>query len=370
MPDSRPVIAHVLHRLYLAGAEVLAAELSRSLRERYRFVFLCLDQVGPLGEQLAGEGFGVVDLRRRPGLDARVVWRLKRALRRYRVNLVHAHQYTPFFYSSLGRAPTGPPLIFTEHGRHWPDIRKLRRVLANRALLRNDDCVTAVGEFVRQALVENENIPLDRIEVIYNGIDPARFGEGDAAAARQAMGVGPDDLVVLQVARFHEVKDHITGLEAFARVVECVPRARLVLVGDGDERPRIEEAVRELGISQCVTLMGVRSDVAALLPGADVFMLSSLSEGISLTVLEAMAARLPVAATAVGGNVELIEHGRNGLLSPRQDSEALAKNLVLLLHDPEVRRRSGDAGRNLVLKRFSQAQMHQAYEQVYEQMLG
>ena len=364
-------IAHVLHSLHFAGAEVLAAGLARKLSQRYRFVFFCLDDIGALGEQLRTEGFAVHCLGRQPGISARTAFRLRRAVRRERVDLLHAHQYTPFFYAAAARGLAGrPPIIFTEHGRHWPDVRRERRVLANRLLLKPTDHVTAVGDFIRQMLVDNEGIEHHRIQVIYNGIDPQMCAVGDRPVARRTMGAAEDEQLVLQVARFHPVKDHETALQAFARVLEHQPRTRLVLVGDGPLRADMAELAIELGIAPQVTFMGARQDVAALLPGADVFMLSSLSEGISVTLLEAMGARLPIVATAVGGNPEVVGHGRNGLLSPRRDSEAIGRNLLAMLRDEQMRIDAGEAGFNRLLKHFTQAQMHDSYETVYRSMLG
>lgn len=376
MPSAdRPVIAHVLHRLYLAGAEVLAAELSRKLSDRYRFVFFCLDEVGPLGETLTDEGFTVVNLGRQPGVDLRVAGRMKNAVHEHGVDLLHAHQYTPFFYASLSRGlpmlrSKQPAILFTEHGRHYPDQRKTKRVLANRFLLGKHDRVTAVGEFIKQALVDNEGIAADRIDVIHNGIDPARFAQGDRAAARRLLGIADDELAILQVARLHPVKDHVTAIRAMADVVKQVPKARLLLVGDGACRANLEALISKRNLQAHVTLVGVRDDVPALMPAADVFLLSSLSEGISVTLLEAMATGLPIAATDVGGNSEVVRHDHTGLLSPRQDAPALARNLITLLSNPDKRTAFGQAGKTRLLEQFTQAQMHHNYAQLYQQMLA
>lgn len=392
MATTRPVIAHVLHRLVRAGAEVLAADLARKMRDRFDFVFLCLDQTGPLGDELAADGFAVIDLKRRPGVDWSVARRIGRARREHGIALLHAHQYTPFFYAAASRGPmgllgAGPMVLFTEHGRHYPDYRRPKRVLANRLLLRRSDRVTAVGQFVKQALVDNEGIAADRIEVIYNGIDPARFTPpGDAApdpgidtdtdaaprrpAARAAMGAADGQRVILQVARFHPVKDHATAVRALAQVAEAMPEAMLVLVGDGDERANIESLAESLGVAGHVRFLGVRNDVAELMTGADVFLLSSVSEGISVTLLEAMGAALPIAATDVGGNAEVVAHGRSGLLSPRGDADALASNVLTLLRDPALRRQMGLAGRQRLLEQFTESRMHEQFARLYARMLA
>lgn len=376
----RPTIAHVLHQLYLAGAEVLARDLSRRLKDRYQFIFICLDRVGPLGEQMRDEGFEVIDCQRQPGVDWDVAKTIKRLSRERRIDLLHAHQYTPFFYASISRGMTRlnnrPPVIFTEHGRHYPDERSIKRVWANRlTLLRKRDRVTAVGEFVKRALVNNEGLDPQRIEVIRNGIDPEAFDPGPGRkATRQAvraeLDIPEDATVLLQVARFHPVKDHATALRAFARAHEQQPESVLVLAGDGDKRQDTESLAAELNIAPAVRFLGVRDDVDRLMPAADIFVLSSVSEGISVTLLEAMAARLPIVATDVGGNSEVVEHDVTGLLSPRSDPEAMAKHMAQLIADPTQRGWFGEAGHARLLERFTQQQMHAGYERLYEQMLG
>ncbi len=374
MNEDRPTIGHVLHQLNRAGAEMLAADLARKLRDRYRFIFLCLDGIGALGEELAAEGFTVVELDRKPGIDWKVANRLRTVVKQQGIHLLHAHQYTPFFYASCSRRfSVLPPILFTEHGRHYPDQRKPKRVLANRWLIKPHDRVTAVGRFVKQALIDNEGIAEGRIKVIYNGIDPDAFPPAGAESrkrARQIIGVDDEVPLLMQVARFHSVKDHATAIRAMAQVAAGFPQAKLCLIGEGDERSHIEALVSELDIRENVIFMGARADVAALLPAADVFVLSSLSEGISVTLLEAMATGLPIAATEVGGNPEVVEHEETGLLSPRQDNEALAMNLMSLLDNADRRRAMGNKGRARLLETFTQERMHQQYTQLYSRLLG
>jgi len=374
MNQDRPAVGHVLHRLDRAGAEVLAGDLALKLQDRYRFVFLCLDGAGPLGDHLASLGFEVVELGRKPGLDLSVARRLRGAVRHYGIHLLHAHQYTPFFYAALSRRlGSNPPILFTEHGRHFPDQRKPKRVLANRWLIKPNDRVTAVGRFVKQALIDNEGIAEGRIKVIHNGIDPDAFPPADAASrsqARQLIGIDDQTPLVVQVARFHPVKDHASAILAFKQVAHAVPDAKLCLIGDGEQREVIENMCEALGLKGHVMLMGARSDINQLLPGADVFLLSSLSEGVSVTLLEAMATGLAIVATDVGGNPEVVEHGTTGLLSPRGDHETLAANLVALLKDPAQCLAFGRAGRDRLLELFTQDRMHRAYTELYGQLLG
>jgi glycosyltransferase involved in cell wall biosynthesis len=368
----QPVICQLLHGLPVGGAEVLAARLARQLRGRLRFVFACLDEVGSLGEQLRAEGLPVHLLGRRPGVDWCCALRLARLLRQERVDLLHAHQYTPFFYGSAARLLSRrPSVLFTEHGRFYPDHPRRKRMVANRLLLERRDRVVGVGRAVRQALIDNEGLPPARVGVIYNGIDPDTFRNGieRRLAVRQEIGVGAGDFLLLQVARLVPQKDHLTSLRTIARVARKRPDARLVLAGDGPQLRLILEFVAARNLSDRVRVLGLRTDVPRLLAAADAVLLTSLSEGVPLTLLEAMAARLPVVATDVTGVGEVVVDGTTGLLAPAGDDEALAERVLRLAGDAELRRQLGRQGRERVEAQFSEAQMLAAYERLYREML-
>jgi glycosyltransferase involved in cell wall biosynthesis len=370
--QTRPTVCQVLHGLWVGGAEVLAARLARNLTGTCRFVFVCLDKLGSLGQELRNEGFPVHVLNRRPGFDWNCSRRLADLLRRERADVVHAHQYTPFFYAMMGRLLyRRPPVLFTEHGRHQPDYPRRKRIFANRLLLKGRDRVVGVGKAVQKALIQNEGIPAERVEVIYNGINLAPFANGTANrdALRQEIGVGARDLVILQVARLDYLKDHATAIRTLGHVVQRRPQTKLVLVGEGPERGSIQEAVRRQGLESHVRFLGLRNDVARLLPSADVFLLTSISEGIPLTVIEAMAAGLPVVATNVGGLAEVVEEGHSGLLAAAGDDWGLAQHLLHLAGDPALGEQMGKWGKARAYQTFAEDQMHGQYVQLYQEML-
>ncbi len=373
MSAARPCVGHVLHGMVVAGAETLVAQMIRALEDEFEFVVFLLDEMGPLGEETERAGTPVELLGRRPGVDLRLAHRLARRLRVRRVDLVHAHQYTPWFYGMLA-ASSGfrrPRTLFTEHGRHYPDPPRPRRRAFNRVLLPFADGVVAVSGFVRERLVESEGIPGERVRVLYNGIEPSRFARSvDRAAVRASQGLEPEDLVVGIAARLAPVKDHATLLRAFARVVRDAPRAKLALAGEGELRAETEKLAEELGIAGACRFLGVRRDVPDLLASWDVFSLSSLSEGTSVTLLEAMASGKAVAATDVGGTPEIVEEGVTGFLTPRGDESALAASLGRLLRDPQLRERCGEAGRRRVRERFTLDRMLDAYRAQYRALLA
>jgi glycosyltransferase involved in cell wall biosynthesis len=369
---SKPVVCQIVHTLNVGGAELLARQFAQRGRDDFDFVFACLDAPGIMADELQAAGFAVEVLGRRPGFDFGCVRRLAQVCRRHDVRVVHAHQYAPFFYAALARLACWRtlPIVFTEHGRDYPDYRRPKRVLANRALLRRCDRVVGVGECVRRALVENEGLRPDRVKVIYNGIDIAAYQSSPAArrAARARLQLADGQVSIVQVARLNPLKDHGTAIRAMAYLAKSNPHARLLVVGDGEERPQIESLIAELGLGDQVQMLGTRRDIASILAAADVFLLSSVSEGIPLTLIEAMAAGLACVSTAVGGTPEVILDGHTGLLARSGDAADLATKLKVVIEDAGVRTRMGSAGQDRSREHFSDVQMHAAYQAIYREL--
>lgn len=375
--DDRPVVCEVVHGLPVGGAEVLVDRFVRGMSDEFRLVVACLDEVGTLGEGLAADGHVVENLRRRPGLDLGCARRLGAFLRRHAVDVMHAHQCTPFFYARLARGVTGrTPIVFTEHGRFHPDLRSPKRVLFNRASLRRRDRYVAVGDAVARALVEIEGLPSERVETVYNGIDLSPFRDRPAGppapggGLRSSLGLGEDDFVVIQVARLDPIKDHRTAVAAVARVRESHPDVKLLIVGDGPERDAIASMIVAHGVDESVRMLGTRRDVADLLGVADAFLLTSLSEGIPLTVIEALAAGVPVVTTDVGGVGEVLGEPPVGLTAPAGDPEKLASALGRLRGDPSVRARLIDRGRERAFAEFDESKMHGRYREFFRAAAG
>ena len=384
----RPTIGVLLHSLDVGGAEVLAGRLAVALGGRFRFAFACLDRAGTMAGELAGAGHAVATLGRGDGLDLACARRVRDWAADERVGLIHAHQYTPFVYAALSRLPPTrwapadrPPVLFTEHGRFHPDLPSRKRAVFNRLALRSGDRIVAVGEGVKRALIENEGLPPGRIEVIYNGIDLAPYAAdpADAAAERRAavraeFSIPDDALLAVQVARLDPIKDHLTAVRAVAAANRADGRpVHLLIVGDGPERWRIEAVVAEGNAGAFVTFAGLRRDVPRLLAAADCGLLTSVSEGIPLTVIEAMAAGRPVVATDVGGLREVLGGEGDepcGRLAPAGDAAALAAALRALADDPATAAALGSAGRTRAFARFSETTMADAYAGLYAALLS
>jgi glycosyltransferase involved in cell wall biosynthesis len=372
---SRPIrVGFVVHIMQVAGAEVLVRETIRRLAGAIAPTIFCLDAVGSIGEEMSRAGTEVVCFQRKPGRDWAVSRRLAAAIAERRIEVLHAHQYTPFFYSALAR-PLGlfrTKLILTEHGRHYPDrVSPLRRAVNRLVLDRLADAVTACCRFSAIGLTRTDGFAGARIETIENGIEVANYEPCESKAqAKERVGLDPSRQYIIHVARHHPVKDQPTLLRAFALVADELPRVDLLLAGDGPLRSELESLAIELRLVKRIKFLGIRSDVANLMQAAEVFALTSLSEAASLTLLEAMASGLPVVVTDVGGNPEIVRQNHEGLLFPRGDRAACAAAFRRLFANPTLAAQFGAAGRARALDWYQLARTVERYYQLYCRLAG
>jgi glycosyltransferase involved in cell wall biosynthesis len=307
---------------------------------------------------------------RTPGFHPSLGLRIAAVARAHGAGLLHCHQYTPFIYGVVAglRSPS-LRVVVTEHGRLSAAPPSPRRRLANRIFSRRPQAIAAVSHELR-GFMEAEGYDPRRLRVIHNGVSTGEEPTpGRRLEARVALGLPADALVIGSVARFDPVKHLDLLVEAFARTHASIPAARLALIGDGPERPGLDAQVRALGLADVIRFTGLRSDARALLAGFDVYVNSSRSEGISLTILEAMAEEVAVVATRVGGTAEAIEHGKSGLLVPPDDARSLSEALRALLHEPARRADLAREGRARVVDHFSLDGMVAAYGALYEEAL-
>lgn len=358
-----PRVLQVVLSLDPGGTERLVLDLVRRLNSSVPMAVCCLDEAGAWAGALADEGISVTALGRRPGFHPALGLGVARAAAAHRATLMHAHHYTPFVYSALARVRRpAVKAVFTEHGRLSDAGPSPRRRWANQAFRHLATSVFTVSNDVKQHLVDEGFRPA-QIEVIYNGIDV-----GDApdammrAAVRQELGVDDAAMVIGTVARLDPVKDLDTLVRALALL--RTKNVLLLIVGDGPRRAELARLATDLDVAPRVRFLGHREDARRCLAGCDVYVNSSISEGVSLTILEAMAAGLPVIATRVGGTPEVIDHSC-GLLVEARDPAALADGLDRLFQDAAARRRLGDRARHVVVERFGLDAMVERYRQVY-----
>jgi sugar transferase (PEP-CTERM/EpsH1 system associated) len=260
-----------------------------------------------------------------------------------------------------------PVRIHNEEG--WevedPEGVSRRRNIIRRLLAPAVDRFVVVSEDLGRWLNGTVGVPRQKIVLVPNGVDTRRFSSVKRAEGRAALGLSEDVPVVGAVGRLNPVKDHTTLLWAFAGLAARRPDVMLVIVGDGGLRTRLGELVRGLGLASRVRFLGERSDIPQLLSAFDIFALSSIKEGMSFTILEAMSTGLPIVVTRVGGNAELIEHDVSGTLVPAGDAVALAAGLDRYLEEPGLAAAHGRAARRRAVERFSLDVMLEGYRELY-----
>lgn len=361
----KPRVMQLVLSLAPGGTERLVIEICRHLATTVEPVVCCLDAPGEWAAELTGINIPVLGLSRTPGFHPSMATRLARLISEHEIDVVHCHHYSPYVYGRLATAlRPGVKLVFTEHGRLSNGAPSLKRRIANPLLSLWPGRLCAVSNDLKQFMV-TEGFPERRLEVVYNGIDPGdRPRHGQHAAAREALGIDKDAFVVGTVGRLDPVKNLPALLRAHAVVNAQHPHAHLVIVGGGPGQAMLEQEARRLGISGAVTFAGHRGDVRFLMSGFDVYVNSSTYEGVSLTILEAMAATLPVVATRVGGNPEVVIDHETGLLVPGH-ARALADAVLALAGNPRGRHTMGEAGRFRVKRHFSFERMVEQYADFY-----
>lgn len=291
-----------------------------------------------------------------------MMWRLFRLFRRHKVDVVHTHHFNQLFYSALGARLAGARVIHTEHCVE--DFKRRRLRVALRLLAVLCDKVIAIGPDVLRAFGEQARIPARKLETIRAGVDLDAFSESKGEA-RAALGLDARDSVAIIVARLSPEKNHRLLLQAFQVAARRVERARLLVVGDGDEGTVIREEIKRLGLEGSVDMLGVRRDIARLLAASDVFVLSSDREGLPIAALEAMAAGRPVVATAVGDLPTIVRDGVTGRLVEPNDAGALGAALADMLGDRALAAEAGARARRVVEQGYSLRSMIDRYNAIY-----
>jgi glycosyltransferase involved in cell wall biosynthesis len=365
-------VLFVLDTLDFGGTETQTVQVAQRLKAAgHQMTVACLHPGGPLTENLLNAGIRIVPFSTHGSLlSPRNIWQLVRLalfIRREQFDVVHSHD----LWANLTGVPAarlaGTALVFSSQrdlAHLWWYTPLRTKVI--RLIHRMSTKVIANSDAVRDHVVNAFLIPLRRVCVIRNGVDVARFANTHASREQLFPGVRRQDKLVAVVANMHsDVKGHHDIVEAAKEVCRVMPQVKFVLIGDGEERPRISDHVRQLHLEENFLFLGRRQDVPDLLSCCDLFLLASRAEGFPNVVLEAMAAGLPVVATAVGGVVEIVEDGRSGLIVPPQCPQEMAKAIVRILSDPELGLRLAEAGQEQVRRQFSFERVVQELQAVY-----
>ncbi len=366
-------VAHGVQSLDVGGLERVVLDLVRRGRAGGAEVsVVCVERPGTLAAQVEAVGGRVISLNKPPGRTPELTARARPILAELRPTVLHTHTSGALLY--LGpAAPAGVPVLHTEHGDAvgrgvgWWAKLKARGVWHQAA--KSADLFCGVSADIVRSAGRWGTVPKGKLDVVLNGIDTERYATESRTAARQWLGLSPDARVIGTVGRLNEVKRQDLLLRGVAQLGGEFADVRVVLVGDGPERPALERLATELGLNERVTFAGYQSAPEQFLPAFDLFALTSRNEGLPLALLEAWASGVPVVASAVGGVPKAVAHERTGLLFPSGDVRALADALRQLLSDPAAAVRMGEAGRAEVRASYSLARMAAEYDTRYRQLI-
>jgi glycosyltransferase involved in cell wall biosynthesis len=362
-------IVHVVENLNRGGLERMVIDLATmQQRQGHRCRVVCLFEAGALAHELETQGIPVLACGKRRGLDLRALLRLRRAMTGHAADVVHSHNAVAHYHAVWASTGSGiRRVINTRHGMGANRNSRRREGLYRRAMARTD-AVALVCAAARDDAVRRGIVPPGKASVVPNGIRVGQFQPASPehrARLRAMLELPPQARVVGSVGRLNWTKDQASLIRAFAAVRRRVADAVLLLIGDGELRAELEQLAAATLPDASVRFLGDRGDVCELLPGLDLFALSSLSEGYSMALLEACASALPIVATAVGGNGEIVRDGVNGKLVPPADADALAEAMIALLDAPAAAQVLGAQGRAWVEAEGSLERMAERYEALY-----
>ncbi|MCP4631412.1 MAG: glycosyltransferase [candidate division Zixibacteria bacterium] len=367
-------ILHIVLSTVTGGMENVIYNLASGRdHSRYDISVGCLNEMGHLSEKLKSDGVESFLIPKMiPGISMFYPRQLIKFIKKSGCDIVHTHSGCWAKVAAACAQISSVKLIYTEHGRTFPDPKFM--IWQDRLAIRSTDMVVTVGDTLKEYMVDTVGLPAEKVMTIFNGIDTDRFkpSEDIRKSVRNEFGYSDENVVISIVARLAPVKNHRFLIDAFSEVVRKHPEARLLIIGDGPLRPDLESQASSLNLNDKINFAGDRIDVPRLLTGADISTLSSVSEGISLTLLEAMSTALPVVATDVGGNSTIIKNNVLGYLIPSDADkiDTYVSRFSELIISPELRQRLGNSARERVLEQWSLKGMVNDYEKLYEELVG
>ncbi|MBM9538526.1 glycosyltransferase [Desulfobulbus alkaliphilus] len=366
-------LLYVIQSLHNGGAETLAIRLAEHLdKQRFNPLVCSLHDEGPLRGQLAAQNIPHVTLAKKQGIDLPLIFRIRSLLKAHNINLVHTHNQGPLLYTSLAAIGLRRcTLVHTEHINLEKEFSYSRKhFYLNKFLLRRADGFLSIAEHLSNYYRTCHNLSHVNFTTIHNSVVLPDLSQSPLTSLRRELGLRGDQPLIGNISALRSQKDHATLIRAMPAVLEQTPDAVLVIAGDGELKQELSELARELNLGTSVRFLGYRSDVNELLLQFDLFVLSSLYEGLPLSILEAMAAGVPVVATDADGTNEIVRHDETGLLVPLQDPAALAQAMLSLLHDRPRAQAMGTAARELIRVEYNLENMIARYENYYEQVVS
>ena len=377
--QSPPLIVHIIHRLDVGGLENGLVNLINGIPEdRYRHAVICLESYTDFHRKITRPDVAVFALNKREGYDLQLYPRLYQLLRQLEPDIVHTRNLATLEAQWVAAAAGVKNRIHGEHGRDVSDLKgeNVKYNLLRKLIYPFVSRFITVSKDLESWLINRLNVAPHRIIQIYNGVNSERF----SLISRQPVDCpisgffSNNAFIVGSVGRMETVKDYPTLVRAFVNLLQSQPETyrhlRLMIVGNGSTRNTCLAIARESGFEKQIWMPGERADIPALMQQMNLFVLPSLAEGISNTILEAMSSGLPVVATRVGGNIELVEESRTGVLVEPGDERGLAQAIMRYYHQPDLLTAQGAFARNKIESQFSMTAMIENYMRVYDHVLN
>lgn len=366
-------VMHVVQGLDIGGLERLVIDLIESSdKDRFDFFVCCLSQDGILAEELERNKIPVIALNKQSGFNLRISFALAKIIKDKKIDILHTHSQRPRFYGALTKLLV--PNVKIVHTQHGYDPKRYRSLLLSRFAASFIDQIVLVSKALYDFALLVEKTNKDKLMVIYNGINLKKFtiviNQKQKEELKKSLGISLGDYVIGTVGRLEEVKNHKLLIRVFSQISLGKKNVKLLIVGGGPLFKELKDYANQQEVVDKVILTGARHDVEQLLDIIDVFALSSLSEGTSLVVLEAMAKGLPVVATDVGGVRELVSNIDNGFLVSLTDEDSFVRGINDLLNDQELYRKVSVTNSKKASLEFGIKNTAIKYEEVYNKVLN
>lgn len=358
----------VNHSMGMGGIERMIVEMVSGLEnDKYSVQVAVFEGGGVLEQDLQRAEVPVHVFDKKEGIDLFLFFKLIRFIKEQKIHVVHSNNYSAWLYSAVAALfCCGTRVVYTAHSNET--AKKKHRFILEKCLTYFTDSVVTVSDQVRKVMIEDSGIDSNNIQVVPNGVDTKRFAKNAVVGGqvRKSLGINNSDIVLGTIGRLVPVKDHKTMITALALITSLRSDIKLIIVGDGILRDELEQFVRGAKVENNVIFAGEQEDVSPYYCAMDIYMVSSISEGMSLSILEAMSSALPVIATDVGGNPQLVKNHVSGLLTPVGDADTMHLKVLELVEDEKKREAMGSEGRAVVESHFSKSAMIARYSSLYE----
>lgn len=361
-------ILFMLQTLRTGGSERLVMDLCRHLDADKFTCFVAAFIDGALHEKFEEMGIpaSVITIRSAKKDAVRTMREISGLIGRNNIRVVNAHHFTPFFYSFYGARRHGCKLFYTVHSRAEIAAANMFWSFLGATMIRFSDAAIGISPDVGEAIRTRYRIGTDKVLTLTNAVNYRRFnGAGDRKAKRRELGAADDDIVIGCVGNLRKDKNYPNLIRAFKIIHTRIPGTKLIIAGEGKRHHELQSLIEELGLKDSTFLLGARDDVPEIMKAMDIYCLCSFSEGLPLSLLEAMSAGLPVVGTDVRGIQDVVEHGKTGLLVPSDDPEKLSEALLRMISDRELARDLSLKGREYIVNEHGFDKWIARYESLF-----